>query len=382
LNALRKIGFDIKEDTHNKAHLTINGGIETIRKAYQSSVDETIIDLNESGTSMRFIIALCSVLPYEYRLIGKETLALRPIDELLFALKLIGARIQQTDPLKSIPITITGTNNPQTNTISISETKTSQTLSALLIVSPLLRDGLRIEVEGNIVSKPYVGMTLSMMNEFGVSVKEEDNTYLIPKQSYKSREYHCEGDYSSASYFLGATSIVGGAIKLRGLRKDSIQGDKIILDILCEMGCKVGWVKKDTLRLESDGDLNPIDIDMLNYPDLVPALSVVCAYANGKSVIRNIDHLKYKESNRIKAIQENLSQINIKNQYIDKNLIIYGNDGTNKAQDDTVINTYNDHRIAMSFAMAGLKTSNIIIDKPDCVNKSFPDFWKQLLFII
>lgn len=377
LNALREIGFDIREKTGSKSNLIVNGGLNSI-EVNRPSHENLVINLNESGTTMRFLLALCSVLPHKYKLVGDSSLTIRPIKELSKVLRLLGAVIEPMHATKSLPLLVRGLSKPELRSVHISGSKTSQYLSAMLLIAPLLKGGLQIHIRDGLRSKPYVDLTIRMMSEFGVSVVEMSKDYLIKEQNYKPANYYCEGDYSSASYFLGATAILGGKVILKGLEKNSTQGDKVIIDILNNMGCNVNWSSDESLTLESDGSLKAIDIDMSNYPDLVPALSVVCAYTQGKSVIRDIEHLKYKESDRIQSIQENLTRLGINNEYKNNNIIIYGNQNLNQSKNNILINTRNDHRIAMSFAVAGLKSGTILIDKPDCVNKSFPGFWETL----
>jgi len=247
----------------------------------------------------------------------------------------------------------------------------SQFFSALLIISPYAKEKVTISSIGNVVSRPYLDITMDIMKDFGVKVKHKEyKTFEIEPGSYKARDYQIEGDYTQAANFFAAAAILDGKMTVGNLKKDSKQGDIFFLRCLKLMGCYVEY-GKGKITVEKKGRLKPIIADMNHYPDLVPILAVTAAFAKGHSEFTNIAHLKFKESNRLQAISAELNKMGIKTRIGDDSIIIKG--GKPKG---ATISPHNDHRLAMAFAVAGLKAKGTIIENPECVNKSYPDFWK------
>ncbi len=373
IECMKQMGFHI-ESSDKKDKLIIKGGVNF------SNFTNNQIKLNfrESGTTARFIVALCSIFPYKIKLTADKSLINRPMFELVETLKKLGIKIIYNDKKGYLPLTIEGNSKLKGGLVNIVGNKTSQYISALMIISPFMENGLEINIDGKKpVSKPYIELTKYLMHEYGIFVKvAADRKIIIKSQFYNPTHIDCEGDYTSASYLMTLTAIIGGELQLFNLKKNSIQGDKYIIEIMKLIGCDVHWRNDNSLEISSNGTINPIDIDMINYPDLVPTVSILCALSKGQSILRNISHLKFKESNRIHSIIENLKKLNLHTEYKSGNLIIYGKD-INKLNIDKLIKieTYSDHRIAMSFSILGLKRGNIIIDDKNCVTKSFPDFW-------
>ena len=238
-------------------------------------------------------------------------------------------------------------------------------------MAPITADGLKIYVRQGPVSRPYIDLTVDIMQQFGVTVTREGYDYFdIPGgQVYHPGIYTVESDVSNASYFWAAGAITGKTIKVRGIQKHSLQGDLGILDLFEEMGCRVVY-EQDGISV-SGGALNSITTDMADMPDMVPTLAVVAAFAQGTTCIRNVAHLKAKECDRLGAVIRELNAMGISAHSSGENLCIQG--GHPKAAE---IETYNDHRIAMSFAVAGLRAPGTGIRNPSCVEKSFPEFWQ------
>jgi 3-phosphoshikimate 1-carboxyvinyltransferase len=383
LEALKKLNFNITENNKNARDIEIIGKPLPLINIKKEPIR---LNMYGSGTSARFITALCSILPYKVYISGDKSLNKRPMKELISSLKPIGISIKYIDKIGYLPIELEGNPNTNIEELSISGAISSQFISALLIISPLIKDKLIINVKGKTVSQPYIDMTIGLMEKFGVKVYKENSKpcYVVYGNTYKAQEIICEGDYSSASYLLGAVAIIGGKLHLDNLHKNTLQGDSIILNLLSKMNCKTKRLTDKTLLFESYGMLRPINVNMSSYPDLVPIMAIVCAFTEGQSILSNIEHLKYKESNRIESIRMNLNKMGIKTEYIDESLIIYGKDkkkliaDNTKNNDEILINTYDDHRIAMSFAIAGLVKDNILLDNKECVSKSFPEFWSCL----
>ncbi|MBM4275874.1 MAG: 3-phosphoshikimate 1-carboxyvinyltransferase [Deltaproteobacteria bacterium] len=327
------------------------------------------IYLGNSGTSMRFLTALAALGQGEYHLTGSPRLCERPMEELLQALASLGVRTfsQRGDGCPPVIVHggLTGGRTQLSGAVS------SQYLSALLLIAPLAPQGAEIEITGELVSRPYVDLTLEVLQEFGISYYREGYKFfrVLGSQSYQAREYEIEADASSASYFWAAAALTGGRVTLTNLALESCQGDINFLSVLARMGCGVEESEKGlTLR---GGPLTGIEVDMATMPDLVPTLAVVAAFAQGDTVITGAAHLRHKESDRLASVAAELAKMGISAEETPDGLIIHGGQ-----PHGALIDTYDDHRIAMSFAVAGLKIPGIIIRDPQVVAKSFPDFWE------
>jgi len=328
--------------------------------------------LGNSGTSIRLLTGIAALGVGRYRLTGTERMGQRPIADLLEGLSQIGvaARSELNNgcpPLEIEGGTISG------QRLQIACRESSQYLSSLLLLAPCTRQGLDITVVGDPVSKPYIDMTVTIMERFGIEVRREDyrRFTVAGGQRYRPGTYVVEPDCSQASYFWGAAAISGASIKVKAINQESGQGDLRLVQVLAEMGCKVVY-EKDGITLTGKA-LHGITVDMGDMPDMVPTLAVVAAYAQGQTVIRNVAHLHGKESDRLQAMAAELSKMGIDARSGDSDLVITGGQ-----PQGAEIETYDDHRIAMSFAVAGLKAPGTIIRNPGCVAKSFPRFWEVL----
>ncbi len=327
------------------------------------------IYLGNSGTSIRFLTALVALGEGEYLLTGTDRLCQRPLGELLTALSEIGVRAVSEKGDGCPPVRVMG--GLTGGKARLSGAISSQYLSALLFIGPLAPKGLEIEVTGELVSRPYVDLTLEVLEEFGVSYYREGyRVFQLPGgQCYLPQEYQIEADASSASYFWAAAALTGGRVTITNLSPASRQGDAAFPRVLAQMGCAVESTEAGlTVR---GGVLQGVEVDMATMPDLVPTLAVLAAFAQGETVISGVAHLRHKESDRLQAVATELAKMGIEARETEDGLIIRGGQ-----PHGAVIDTYNDHRIAMSFAVAGLKVPGVIITDPDCVIKSFPDFWE------
>lgn len=334
---------------------------------------ENISDIfvNESGITARFLTALACINPGSQTIYGESSLNSRPIKDLVDALRHLGANIDYLEKTGFPPIKINSDNLPG-NSLKISGETSSQYLSALLLIAPLLDDGLLIEVEDGQTSKPYVDMTIDIMSKFGVKV-ENDNykKYVINPQSYGSDEYTIETDYSSASYFFAAAALNKSKVEIPNLALNSKQADKNFLKVLEQFGANIEF-KSESISVTGQ-NLRPINVDMSNCPDQAMTAAVLACFAHGKSVIKGIASLRIKETERIEALQNELAKMGINTRSKKDSLTIFG--GHPKP---ARVDTYNDHRIAMSFALAGTKIEDVEIINPDVVNKTFPGFWDEL----
>lgn len=328
------------------------------------------IYLGNAGTSMRLMTAVAALGKGTYTLTGTARMHKRPIKDLLEALLQMGVNARSLNDNGCPPVEVTGA-MIKANNVDINCHKSSQYLSALLLIAPYTQEGLEIRVTQGPVSRPYVDITLDVMKRFEVCVEREGyQRFTISKaQEYRAGEYWVEGDCSQAGYFWGAAAISGGELKVKGIHSDSSQGDVKFADLLQTMGCRV-FKEQDGIRI-CGGPLRAIEADLSDMPDQVPTLAVVAAFAKGTTVIKNVAHLKSKESDRLTAVVNELNKIGIDAACSGNDLIVKG--GKPKG---SIIETYNDHRIAMSFAMAGLNVPGVCIRNEGCVEKSFPGFWQ------
>lgn len=361
-NALMKFGIPIFWD-ENQVYVSGLGG------RFLTPMDRIFVA--NSGTSMRFLTAIASLINGRVILEGNYRMKKRPMSGLIESLKALGINATKKEGKNSL-LVIIESKGLQGGYTQIRGIESSQFLSALLIIAPYAQKKVEIEVIGELVSKPYVDITIDIMSAFGIKVvKEGSKFFSVPSGVlYKPQNYWIEADASNASYFFLAAAITGGKVRVEKINPYSLQGDIGFLRILEEMGCSVicgeDWVEVRGNKLRG------IEIDMVDMPDLVPTVAVAASFAHGKTIIKNIGHLRFKESDRISALTKELKKLGIRVESRKDWLKI--KEGNPKG---TEIETYNDHRIAMSFAIAGLRIPGIKIMHEDCVNKSFPQFWEK-----
>lgn len=374
INALRS------EDTEHTAQGLEKFGVPTFWKrdllyvvgqAGRLREKEETIFVGNSGTSMRFLTSFAALKKGRTLLEGDARMTRRPIGELLDGLETLGVHACSKER-NGCPPVLVESQGLKGGKAKIHSQKSSQFLSGLLMVAPYAETDIHLTVSGPLVSRPYVEMTLNVMSAFGVEVLSKgDHSYSVRAgQRYRARKYVIEGDASNASYFFSAAAITHGRVRIENFRSASLQGDVRFPDILEKMGCEVN--RGDTWTEVRGKELYGIEIDMNEMPDLVPALAVTAAFARGETVIKNIGHLRRKESDRIRALAHELAKMGIRVEEEENWLKVKGGEAHG-----TEIETYNDHRIAMSFAVAGLAVSDVKIEGEQCVNKSFPDFWKR-----
>jgi 3-phosphoshikimate 1-carboxyvinyltransferase len=327
------------------------------------------IYLGNSGTSMRFLTALVALGEHEYCLTGTPRLCQRPMGELLEALGRLGVTAVSERGNDCPPVLVKG--GLTGGRTRLSGAISSQYLSALLLIAPLAPLGVEIEITGELVSRPYVDLTLDVQTAFGIShFRKGYRLFQVPGgQMYESREYDIDADASSASYFWAAAALTGGRVTIANLNMETCQGDVDFLSVLSRLGCHIKS-SPNGLTVEG-GPLTGIAMDMSTMPDLVPTLAVLAAFAQGETHITGVGHLRHKESDRLTTVATELRKMGVDAQETEDGLKIVGGQPHGGE-----IDTYSDHRIAMSFAVAGLKTPGIIIKDPDCVAKSFPEFWE------
>lgn len=351
--------------------VSVSGGLYVNGTAGKLANTGQQIFLGNNGTALRFLTALVCLGQGEYVLTGEKRLCERPVGALAEALKKMGVDITCTNNCPPVTINANGLAGGK---ISLKDVESSQYVSALLLCAPYTRQGIELTLRGRVASLPYIDLTLAVMRDFGVNIELEKNKYTVRGgNSYQGREYRVEGDASSASYFFLAAAILQRPIRVMGINRVSRQGDIRLLDILEELGCRVesqeDWVEVTGGSL-AKGDFT---FDLNDMPDMVPTLAVLAAFRQGKTAITNVEHLRIKESNRLAAMAAELNRAGVKTKETADGLVITG--GMMKPAD---IQTYNDHRIAMSFAIASLVVPGIKIPDKKCVDKSFPEFWEEL----
>jgi 3-phosphoshikimate 1-carboxyvinyltransferase len=341
-----------------------------ISGAIANNCDE--IFLGNNGTALRFLTALVCLGRGGYVLTGEPRLCERPVGPLVAALQEMGVDIACQNNCPPVRIMANGLKGGR---ITLTDIESSQYVSALLLCGPYTAKGIELSLTGNIVSAPYIDLTVRVMNDFGAQVMQTGNRrYMVGTQHiYSGRNYYVEGDASSASYFFLAAALLKKTIRVMGVSRKSAQGDIHFLDILERIGCKVE--SGETYVQVSAG--NPVSGDMTldlgNMPDMVPTVGVWAAFRNGRTLLTNVAHLRIKESNRLAAMAAELNRIGVTASELPDGLMIEGG----KVRPASV-ETYNDHRIAMSFAVAGLVTPGMEIKNKKCVDKSFPGFWEEL----
>ncbi|MDZ7641898.1 MAG: 3-phosphoshikimate 1-carboxyvinyltransferase [Desulfurivibrio sp.] len=336
----------------------------------------TEIFLGNNGTATRFLTSVAALGHGIFLLNGDKRMSERPIGPLLSALAGWGANIRSLQDNGCPPLEIQGGGLRGGSTV-LPAGKSSQYLSSLLLVAPYTAQPAQLRVEGEVLSQPYVRMTMAVMESFGVAVNanSELNLFEIPQGQYRAREYAVEGDASSASYFWAAAAVNGGTVTVANVPHPSLQGDTALVEILAKMGCRVTRTA-DGITVAAEGELQGVEVEMGDCPDVVPTLAVVAALARGRTVIRNIAHLRIKECDRLAVMAQELAKLGVNTEEGEDFLIIEGR-GRAPGYQGATIATHNDHRIAMSFAVAGLAIPGIRIENPDCVKKSFPDFWQR-----
>ena len=331
---------------------------------------DTPVYLGNSGTSMRLLTGIAALGRGTYELRGTLRMHERPIQDLLDALVQIGVAAESIAGDGCPPIRIAGGGSTG-GRAHLRCADSSQYLSAMMMMAPCLKMGLDLRVSEGPVSRPYIDLTVDVLQQFGIRLEQDGyERFVIPgNQRYRAGEYRVEPDSSQAGYFWAAAAICGTRIGVRGVNRRSRQGDTGFSDVLGEMGCRV-WDDETGIAVEG-GRLKGIRVDMSGMPDMVPTLAVVAAHAEGVTDIRNVAHLKIKESDRLTAVATELARMGIRVDTKADGIRIHG--GIPGGAD---IRTYDDHRMAMSFAVAGLRTPGIRILDPGCVRKSFPGFWE------
>jgi len=378
LESLQALGIEIDFDPDAcRAVVKGRGGDFPVKSAE--------LYVGNSGTTARFLTAALAFADGgEYRIDGKPRMRERPIGDLLTALSALGCDVVAEAGNDCPPLVIRGKRDVG-GEIGIAANVSSQFLSGLLMAAPLAKRGVVVNIDGDLSSRPYVAMTLETMRAFGVAV-ESDAAFRrfsgFDSGAYRGRVYAIEPDASAASYFFALPAILGGEITIRGLSRRSLQGDVGFVDCLAQMGCDVRW-DDDAITVErktlADGTLAPltgIDVDMNEISDVAQTLSVVALFADSPTRIRNVAHMRRKETDRVSAVATELRKFGVRVDEFEDGLQIWA--GPDVELNGAKIATYDDHRMAMSFALAGLRIRGVEIEDPGCVAKTYPNFFADL----
>jgi 3-phosphoshikimate 1-carboxyvinyltransferase len=376
IEALRRLGFQVRPDWQaNPQRVTLLENVGWIVPANTAD-----LFVANSGTSMRFLTALVSLGRGRYRLDGVPRMRERPIEDLLSALRQFGVNARSELGNNCPPVVVETSGCLRCDHVVIKGNVSSQFVSALLMIAPYAESSVMIALDGPTVSEPYLEMTVAMMHQWGFIVRKKSSSYFVENVGdFYEREgfrpervvYQIEPDASAASYFFGAGAITGGTLTVPDLPRNSLQGDVRFVGLLSQMGCEVQ--RDDNAITVTGRPLHGIDADMNDISDTVMTLAAVACFAQGPTTIRNVAHIRHKETDRLAALATELRKVGAD--------VVEFHDGltiTPRPLHGAEIETYNDHRMAMSMALIGLKVPGIVIKNPGCVAKTYPGFWQDL----
>ncbi len=381
IRALCGENFEIKNLATAKDTVTLNNLLSGSFDKY---------DVGHAGTVMRFMTAFLALKEGEHIITGSERMQQRPIEILVDALKSLGVEIEYLKNEGYPPLKIKG-GNVDGGTVKLDGSVSSQYISALLLIAPVLKNGLTIQFEGEVISKPYINMTIEIMRYFGAKVEWNGNEIIVKQGNYQTKEFTVEADWSSASYWYGITALAKEAeIELNGLNKDSLQGDSVVHEIYKNFGIETEFFE-GSVKLIKNSKLSAqhskLDLDFENCPDIAQTVAVTCAALNIQARFTGLQTLRIKETDRIFALQKELTKLGFEIEVENDDLIINRHSCESRKREfseanladwsNISIDTFDDHRMAMAFAPLALLNS-ITINNEDVVVKSYPDFWEDL----
>ena len=366
IGALQKLGLEV---TARGTTVTGSG------RAGEIPARAAQLDLRLSGTSIRFLTALVALGEGRYVLDGNARMRERPIQDLLSALSALGVRAQTQFETGCPPVVVEAAGIRGGNT-EVSGSSSSQYLSALLMAAPYAAEPVTLSVTGELQSKPFIDMTLKLMADFGVLVAREGYTrFTVPTGVYTARTFEVEGDAMAAGYLWAAAAITGGRVRVKNVGRRSVQGDKRLADVLGQMGCRVTWTD-ESCEVALPETLCGGTFDLNDMSDQAQTLAVVALFADSPTRIENVWNLRIKETDRLKALATELTKLGARVEEGHDFLVVYP-----LAAEDARparIDTYGDHRMAMAFALAGLRLPGVVIHDPACVTKTFPEYFQVL----
>ena len=336
--------------------------------------DAITVDANLAGTTARFLTAVGALRRGPITVTGNESLRSRPMKDLHLALEQLGASVSWQNEKYCLPVTVQR-GESYSHSVQVAADTSSQFVTSLMLIAPMFEHGLTIELTGDVISLPYIAMSASVMKSFGADVRIADSRIIvIGGGGYVGCQFAVEPDASSASYPLAAVAVVGGRVRVEGMRSNMLQGDGRFVDVLRQMGCDISEDNTGiTVGRDADKPLQGVDIDMSEISDLVPTLAIVAMFAKTRTRIRNVGFIRNKESDRIGDLAREMRGLGA-------NVVEYedGLEISPQGLHGGTCDTHHDHRIAMAFGVAGLKLPGVIIDQPSVVSKSWPQYWEML----
>jgi 3-phosphoshikimate 1-carboxyvinyltransferase len=380
IQALSQDKFSIKNLSESDDTLLLK---DLLMKIRSKRSDHSFIELDSAnaGTVMRFLTAYLALIPGKWILTGSERMKQRPIGVLVEAMRSLGAEIEYLGKLGYPPLMVKG-KTLKGGEIKVDAGISSQFISALLLIAPILPGGLSIWLQGQAVSFPYINMTLRLLNYFGIETKKEKNKIIIPEASIKGIDFIVEADWSAASFWYEAAALADEVdLILEGLRKDSLQGDAILVDIFQNFGIMSEFLKSGVRLTKVKKRLDGFYFDFSDYPDIAPAVITTCAALGLRGRFEGLKNLRLKETNRVKALENEFKKLglNLKTDTLSDLIpMIEFSNPRFKSNNELRIETYGDHRIAMTFAPLSMRLGSIKIENPEVVSKSYPQFWENL----
>jgi 3-phosphoshikimate 1-carboxyvinyltransferase len=378
MSALKASGIAVSETGEGDAAVVEVDGASGARKGSSDRAgEEPALFAGNAGTAMRFLCARLAAERRSFVIDGTARMRQRPIEDLLRALRSLGAAAESIRGDGCPPVRVGG-RGLRGGGVVLPGGRSSQFLSALLLAGPAAEKGVAVEIEGRLVSRPYVDLTLDVMRRFGVRASPEAPSgaaarFVVPAgQAYRPSEITVEGDYSSASYFFAAAAVVPGRVEVEGIGPHSLQGDARFPDLLERMGCRI-LRGAESVAVEGAARLRGVEADLGDLPDAAPALAVVALFAEGETRLTGVPHLRIKETDRIAVLCEAIARLGGEAEPLPDGLVIRP-----RPLRGAEIDPHGDHRIAMAFAVAGLRVPGVRILDPACVGKSYPDFWDDL----
>ena len=362
--------------THHPENLSDCDDTQVMIRALND--DKETIDIMAAGTAMRFLTAYLSVTPGTRIITGTERMQQRPIQVLVNALRELGADIEYVANDGFPPLRITG-RELRKDTISLPGNVSSQYISALLMIAPVLTNGLTIRLTGDIISRPYINLTLQLMNDFGVRAEWTDDHRLKEEpQAYHSTPFYVESDWSAASYWYQIVALSKEAeVTLPGLFKDSYQGDSQVAGIFRSLGVETIYKDKTVILKKNGKSVERLDYDFINQPDLAQTFVVTCALLNIPFRFSGLQSLKIKETDRMAALITEMRKLGYILHETDGSVLSWEGERCT-TEEHPAIDTYEDHRMAMAFAPTCLALPEILINNPQVVSKSYPRYWEDL----
>ncbi len=364
LKALEDLGFDICIDEVAKS-------VKVVGQAGAIPKKEATIYVGSAGTAARFLTAMLGLSEGVYVINASEQMKKRPMKPLFDVLKSMGAKIEFLEEENALPVRIEGCGCNEKQTVSLDISKSTQFLSALMMIGCMCKNGLEVEITSDKKTGSYIDITKNMVEEFGGSISFDGKTYIIEPKTYNIEEYQVEPDVSAACYFYGIAAIYGCKALVYNVHFNSTQGDIRFIKVLEEMGCKVS----DTIEgIEVIGPkkLKGIEnVDMNNFSDQALTLANVAIFADSPTTISNISHIRGQECDRLNAIAQNLTKMGIKVEEREDSITIYPGEF-----ESVEIETFEDHRVAMSFTMSGMGEKSLRILNPMCCRKTFENYFE------